>query len=202
MVTERKTWSCFISPLFLMIMLLALTLYSPPISWGSDSATGATFSLNLQNETLGSVIKKISSATGYEIFADDHCLKFPITASVQDTDIIDGLRRILKSYNHSLIEDKKSRKIKILIFGKKDSKEASLSRYSTSDIDKYAEKYIKSRKQNPESIHAKNIDAYAQEYARRVEKRNQEPIQADNIDDYAEQYIRRAEHKNPKPAPI
>jgi len=185
-----------------MGIIFSISLYSPSISWSSDSTTEATFSLNVQNETLGSVVKKISTATGYEIVVNDRHLKSPITVNVQDTDVIGGLRRVLKSYNHSLIVDKKSRKINILIFGKKVSKENSLSGSSIADIDKYAEKYIKNRKQSPESIHAKNIDEYAQEYERRVEKRNQEPIQADNIDDYAEQYIKRTEHKNPKPVPI
>lgn len=194
----------FINPLFLMGMIFALSLCSPSISWSSESTTEATFSLNVQNETLGSVIRKISTATGYEIVVNDHYLKSPITVSVQDADVIGGLRRVLKSYNHSLIEDKKSRKINILIFGRKGSKENSFSGFSIiPDIEEYAEKYIKDRKKNsPESIHAENIDEYAQEYQRRVEKRNQEPIQADNIDDYAEQYIRRTEHNNPKPVPI
>lgn len=91
-------------------------------------------------------------------------MKSPITVSVQDADVIGGLRRVLKSYNHSLIEDKKSRKINILILAKKDSKENSFSKFSTADIEEYVEKYIKDRKKNsPESIQAENIDDYAQE---------------------------------------
>jgi hypothetical protein len=186
-----------------MGIIFSISLYSLSISWSSDSTTEATFSLNVQNETLGSVIRKISTASGYEIVVNGDYLKSPITVSVQDADVIGGLRRVLKSYNHSLIEDKESRRVNILIFAKKDSKENSFSGFSIADIDKYAEKYIKDKKKNsPESILAENIDDYSQEYIRRVEKRNQEPIQADNIDDYAVQYIRRIEHNNSKPVPI
>ena len=203
MVTKKKTWLHLIIPIFLMGMLFAFSPCSSSISWSSDSTTEATFSLNVRNETLGSVIKKISTATGYEIVASGDYLKSPITVSIKDADVIDGLRRVLKNYNHSLIEDKESRRVNILILGKKDSKENSFPGSSIADINEYAKKYIKDiRKNAPEPILAEDIDEYAKEYARRVEKKNQEPIQADNIDDYAELYTRSIEQNNQKPVPI
>lgn len=186
-----------------MGIIFSISLYSPPISWSSDCATGATFSLNVQDEPLGSVIRKISTATRCEIVVHGDYLEDSITVSVQDTDVIGGLRKVLRSYNHSLIEDKESRKINILIFGKKYSRENSFPGSSIADINEYAEKYIKDiRKNGPGPILAEDIDEYAKEYARRVERKNQEPIQADNLNDYAEQYARRIEQNNLKPVPI
>lgn len=203
MVTTERKWLHLIIPIFLVGMLFVFSPYSSSISWSSDSTNEATFSLNVQNETLGSVIRKISTATGYEIVVYGDYLEAPITVSVKDADVIGGLRKVLKSYNHSLIEDNKSRKVNILIFGKKDSKENSFSGSSIADINKYAEKYIKDPKKNgSEPILPEDTDEYAKEYARSIEKKKQEPIQADNLDDYAEQYNRRIEQNSSKSVPI
>jgi len=57
------------------------------------------FSLDVKDEPLGEVLVKISKATGYEITIDTGYAKFPITASLKNVTLHEGLRRILGRLN-------------------------------------------------------------------------------------------------------
>jgi len=184
MVTKKKTWLYFIFLLVLTGMLFAFSPCYPSISWSSDSTTETTFSLDVEDEPIGEVVEKISKATGYEITIDPEYAKLFITMSFKNVTVDVALRRIFGKLSKYMIINDAEKKISLNVVDAGKNKDGA---------GKTAAKAI---------VIEKNIDQYAQEYMRGVEKRNQESIQADNMDDYAEQYMRRIERNNPKPEPI
>jgi hypothetical protein len=79
------------------------TILSPTPCWGSESGEGpVVFSLDVKDEPLGEVLKKISKATGYEITIATEYTKIPITARLQG---VGRKRFLLKSMVFFLVLD-------------------------------------------------------------------------------------------------
>jgi hypothetical protein len=85
-------------------LLLAGLLASPlpPVSvapcWGSDTPSDdPTFSLTVNGEPLRTVLGRISRATGWQITAPEKWLDKPVTQTLNEVVLEDGLRFVLKS---------------------------------------------------------------------------------------------------------
>jgi hypothetical protein len=94
------------------------TILSPTPCWGSESGEGpVVFSLDVKDEPLGEVLKKISKATGYEITIATEYTKIPITARLQGVGVEKGLNRVLKDFNHALVVIDAEKKISVKVYG-------------------------------------------------------------------------------------
>jgi len=83
--------------------ILSICVMSQPCEADYKSIRSTLFSLNLKEEPLGEVLKKISNDTGFKITIDPVWTGVPISASFNSLPIDQGLRRILSKLNHSLI---------------------------------------------------------------------------------------------------
>ena len=106
--------------LFFVFLFLGFLL-QPAImthySWGATiSHKIPVFSLNIKDEPLKNVIKKISEATGYQITIDDKWSDLLITASLRDVSIYESMKRIFKHLNHVIIVNDKEKKLSVIIY--------------------------------------------------------------------------------------
>jgi type II secretory pathway component GspD/PulD (secretin) len=98
----------------------------------SSSAANETYagdeliSLTVKDEPLGDVLYKVSKATGYDISLDDKWQNYRVTASLEEVSLHKGLKRILRNLNSAIIYIS-SKKIKIIIYDKTTSEDASLA---------------------------------------------------------------------------
>jgi hypothetical protein len=94
------------------------TIPGPTPCWGSESGEDPlVFSLAVQDVPLGEVLKKITKVTGYEITIDAEYAKFPITASLKNVTLHEGLRRILGKLSKYMIINDAEKEIAIRIVG-------------------------------------------------------------------------------------
>ena len=94
------------------------TIPGPTPCWGSESGEDPlVFSLAVQDVPLGEVLEKISKVTGYEITIDAEYAKFPITASLKNVTLHEGLRRILGKLSKYMIINDAEKEIAIRIVG-------------------------------------------------------------------------------------
>ena len=110
---------------FLFLVILSLIL---PISsmGGNESNVGdELISLTVKDEPLGDVLYKVSMATGYDISLDNKWQNYRVTASLEEVSLHKGLKRILRNLNSAIIYVS-SKKIKIIIYDKTRSEEASM----------------------------------------------------------------------------
>jgi len=73
--------------------------------------------LDIKDEPLGEVLKKISKATGYEITIATEYTKIPITARLKGVGVEEGLNRLLKDFNHALVAIDAEKKISVHVYG-------------------------------------------------------------------------------------
>lgn len=113
-------------PTFLFLAILTLIL---PISYteGNESNAGdELISLTVKDEPLGDVLYKVSMTTGYDISLDNEWQNYRVTASFEEVSLHKGLKRILKNLNSAIIYVS-NKKIRIIIYDKTDSEDASLT---------------------------------------------------------------------------
>ena len=92
------------------------TVLSPNLCLGSESGEGsAVFSLDADQKPLGEVLQQISEATGYEITIDSEYAKLPITVSLKNVSVEEGLRRILGKLSRYMVIDEAEKKISVRI---------------------------------------------------------------------------------------
>ena len=77
-------------------------------------------SLNVQNKPLGEVLDQISESTGYEFTIDASWKNRPVTSSLTNVPLHDGLKRILGNLNNAIIYEADG-KIRIVIHEKTPS---------------------------------------------------------------------------------
>jgi hypothetical protein len=84
---------------------------------GSDMVSKAiVFSLDVKGKPLAKVLETISKATGYEITVNEELQKLPVTATLQNVTLREGLRRIIGPFNHVLLFNDAEKKIAIMIY--------------------------------------------------------------------------------------
>ena len=102
-------------PLLCLVSMIP-TILSPNPCGGSDSGEErATFSLEADQQALGEVLQQISKTTGYEITIDSEYAKQPITVSLKNVTVEQGLRRILGKLSRYMVIDEAEKKISVRI---------------------------------------------------------------------------------------
>jgi hypothetical protein len=114
--------------LIVLLFFTTLSLFLPISSWAANEtdAGDELISLTVKDEPLGDVLYKVSMATGYDISLDNKWQNYRVTASLEEVSLHKGLKRILRNLN-SIIIYVSSKKIKIIIYDKTASEEASLA---------------------------------------------------------------------------
>ena len=115
---------------FFLLSLASMgpTILSPSLCLGSESGEEpATFSLEVDQQALGEVLQQISEATGYEITIDSEYAKLPITVSLKNVSVEEGLRRILGKLSRYMVIDEAEKKISVRIVDAKVKKTAAIS---------------------------------------------------------------------------
>jgi hypothetical protein len=108
--------------IFLFLLLLSLVgghLVSLPC-WGADitGSEGPVFSLGMENKPLINVLDHISNVTGYEITVNEAWANAPLTATLNDVTVEEGLRKIIERLgrlSYLIVTYKESKRIEILI---------------------------------------------------------------------------------------
>jgi len=115
------------------------TVLSPSLCLGSESgAELATFSLEADQQALGEVLQQIAETTGYEITIDPEYAKLPITASLKNVTVYEGLRRILGKLSRYMVIDEAEKKISVRIVdgqGKKTTAIGSQKKVDPLDVE-------------------------------------------------------------------
>lgn len=123
----------------LIILLFHATLYLfLPISSsvaGEINAGDELISLTVKDEPLGDVLYKVAMATGYNISLDNKWQNHRVTASFKEVSLNKGLSRILKGLNSAIIYVS-NKKIKIIIYDKSASENASYTSPAEKSLDR------------------------------------------------------------------
>ena len=123
--------------LIILLFLATLSLFLPISSWAANE-TGAgdeLISMTVKDEPLGDVLYKVAIATGYDISLDNKWQNYRVTASLEKVSLHKGLKRILRNLN-SIIIYVSSKKIKIIIYDKTASGEASYTPPAEKPLDR------------------------------------------------------------------
>jgi len=114
--------------LIILLFFVTPSLFLPISSWAANEtdAGDELISLTVKDEPLGDVLYKVSMATGYDISLDKKWQNYRVTASLEEVSLHKGLKRILRNLNSAIIYIS-SKKIKIIIYDKTTTEDASLS---------------------------------------------------------------------------
>ena len=112
-----------LSPLivFFLVFLwgtISINLY-PMHCWSANKELKpVVFSLNVKDEPLSEALKKISKATGYRITVSENWASLPVTAQLKNLTVEEGLKRLLKGLNRSLVIQDTEKRILIQILNR------------------------------------------------------------------------------------
>jgi hypothetical protein len=137
--------------LIILLFFATLSLFLP-ISLSAANETDAgdeLISLTVKDEPLGDVLYKVSMATGYDISLDNKWQSYRVTASLEEVSLHKGLKRILRNLNSAIIYVS-SKKIKIIIYDKTASEEASYAPSAEKSLDRTP---VSQRRPYPPSEH-------------------------------------------------
>ena len=84
-----------------------------------DATENPRISLTADNEPLGDVLDTIASDTGYHFNLDSKWQDHPVSATIGNLPLEQGLKRLLRSLNHTIIWDA-DKTVTIMVFGKAD----------------------------------------------------------------------------------
>jgi hypothetical protein len=122
--------------IFKGVLMLFFTIFLASFpAWafaGEEVPQGVRFSLNFQNERLGSVCAKITRATGYAIAIDPKWEGIPVSGSLKSVSVQEGLMRILNKFNTVISVDDGAKKCEVIIF----ERPGSIEDVPPIDIDK------------------------------------------------------------------
>jgi hypothetical protein len=100
-----------------LIGLLGSVLAAPSLA--ADASDEPLFSLTADAEPLGDLLHEIARQTGYQFTLDGQWQDHPVSAAITNLPLEQGLKRLLRSLNHTIIWDS-DRHITIMVFGKAD----------------------------------------------------------------------------------
>ncbi len=105
-----------------MLFAIVLLVSFPALSFAGEKVIeDVLFSVDVQDEPLGSVCKKITQLTGYRILIDEKWKDIPVSASVKGVSLHEGLMRILGKYNTVINVDAAEKKCEVMIFERSGS---------------------------------------------------------------------------------
>ena len=84
-----------------------------------DATADPLISLKAQNEPLGDVLEAITRDTGYQFNLNGNWNEHPVSATINDLPLEKGLKRLLRSLNHSIVWES-DMIVTITVFGKAD----------------------------------------------------------------------------------
>jgi hypothetical protein len=108
----------------LSLMCLSINIIQQAI--GAESLKEPHISLKVNNQRLGDVLEEITLDTGFEFKLNDQWSAYPVNASIENMPLNRGLKLILQGLNHAIIYES-DKSIKIMVFGKVDSRKTNSS---------------------------------------------------------------------------
>jgi hypothetical protein len=90
-----------------------------PVS-ATDSVTYPVIKLTVNNQPLGEVLGAITAETGYEFNINEQWESHPVSATIDNLPLEQGLKRLLRNLNHTIIWDS-NQIITIMVYGNTDS---------------------------------------------------------------------------------
>ena len=78
------------------------------------------FSIHATNEPIENIIEKISRASGYEIILKTGIKDLSVSIQLNNVNLHEAIKRILRKYNHIEILDEKEKKLELYILESKD----------------------------------------------------------------------------------
>jgi hypothetical protein len=90
-----------------------------PVS-ATDNVADPKIKLSVNNQPLGEVLDAITAQTGYEFSINEQWESHPVSATIENLPLEQGLKRLLRNLNHTIIWDS-DRIITIMVYGKTDS---------------------------------------------------------------------------------
>ncbi|MEA3359987.1 MAG: hypothetical protein U9R17_11370 [Thermodesulfobacteriota bacterium] len=102
-----------------------MNLFPLPCWCANKEPKTVVFSLNVKDELLKEALKKISKSTGYEITVSENWENLPVTAQFKNETVEDGLNRLLRGLNHSLVIEDTEKKISIKIVSRSSNIQAT-----------------------------------------------------------------------------
>ena len=108
-------------PIFYLILCFFFFVGSAtiPSAIAQDATADPMISLTAQNEPLGDVLETISRDTGYRFNLNGKWKAHPVSATINDLPLEKGLKRLLRSLNHSIVWES-DKLVTITVFGKAD----------------------------------------------------------------------------------
>jgi hypothetical protein len=85
----------------------------------------SVFSISAKEESLDSLLSKISRATDYQIEIGQEWTGYPITIGLKDVTVHDALRRVFSKFNNAIVINETDKKIFITIFDKPKNENTS-----------------------------------------------------------------------------
>ncbi|MDX2452548.1 hypothetical protein [Desulfosarcina sp.] len=109
-----KPISCLILCIFCFVGSAAI---HPAMA--QEATADPMISLTAQNEPLGDVLETITRDTGYRFNLNGKWKAHPVSATINDLPLEKGLKRLLRSLNHSIVWES-DKLVTITVFGKAD----------------------------------------------------------------------------------
>ena len=109
------------APILLFLFLVTIvwnTLVLLPCRGADKGPKGPVFSLDIKNKPLNHVLEHISRETGYEITVNEAWASTPLTATLNNVTVEDGLKKVIETLgrlSYLIITHKESKKIEILL---------------------------------------------------------------------------------------
>ena len=108
-------------PSFILIIgligLLGSFLIAPSLAM--ETSDEPVFSLTAEAEPLGDLLQDITRQTGYQFTLNGRWQDHPVSAAITNLPLEEGLKRLLRSLNHTIIWES-DRRITIMVFGRAD----------------------------------------------------------------------------------
>jgi len=114
-------WHATMKPISCLIFCLFCFVGSVAIhpAMAQDASPEPRISLTARNEPLGDVLETITRDTGYRFNLNGKWKDYPVSATIANLPLEKGLKRLLRSLNHSIIWES-DEIVTITVFGKAD----------------------------------------------------------------------------------
>jgi hypothetical protein len=107
------------------LVLCLVFLFGPgtgfiPTVMAANSDAEPLINLTVNNQPLGDVLDTITAETGYQFKLNDQWEAQPVSATIVNLPLEQGLKRLLRSLNHTIIWES-DRTITIMVYGKSEA---------------------------------------------------------------------------------
>jgi len=100
------------------VHLIVGTIYISVLpALAQTSVDGPMINLTVENQPLGDVLGEITRETGYRFNLSQEWLDFPVSAAIDDLPLEQGLNRLLRNLNHTVVWEA-DQTVSIMVYGK------------------------------------------------------------------------------------